>query len=76
MQANAPSVLIGQALMTRRPLFIALLFGLVIASILVVFWPTTLSMIETWRQSSTYSHGYMVIPVAISMAWRETTAGR
>ncbi|MEP6609191.1 MAG: exosortase A, partial [Burkholderiaceae bacterium] len=49
------------------------LFALIVVSVLAVFWPTTRSMAEIWQQSSTYSHGYFVIPVAMWMASREST---
>ncbi len=31
-------------------------------------------MVEIWKQSSAYGHCYLVIPVAVWMAWRESAA--
>ena len=55
-------------------ILVTLLFALIVVSILTVLWPTTRSMIETWEQSSAYGHCYLVIPVAVWMAWRESAA--
>ena len=57
--------------LTEPRVRITLLFTLIIALTLIVLWPTTRSMLEIWRQSSAYGHCYLVIPVAIWMAWRE-----
>lgn len=73
MHANAPSVtethrtsVIGERVRAT------LLFTLVVLTVLAVLWPTTLSMLETWQRSSTYSHCYLVIPIAIWGAWRQS----
>jgi exosortase A len=31
-------------------------------------------MVETWEKSSAYGHCYLVIPIAVWMAWRESSA--
>ena len=51
---------------------LTVLFAVITVSILLVLWPTTRSMIETWQRSSTYGHCYVVIPLAIWMAWRKS----
>ena len=61
----------ARAALAQPRVRITLLFTLIIALTLVTLWPTTRSMIEIWRQSSAYGHCYLVIPVAIWMAWRE-----
>lgn len=48
--------------------------ALIISSIAVVFWRTTISMIDTWQHSSTYGHCYLVVPLALWMAWRQSPA--
>ncbi len=62
----------GGALVTRQRAWVTLLFTLIVASILTLLWPTTRSMVEIWQQSSAYGHCYLVIPIAIWMAWRES----
>ena len=74
LQHAQPSTQIGQALVTKERIVVTLLFTLVVVSILIVLWPTTRSMVEIWQQSSAYGHGYLVIPVAVWMAWRESAA--
>ena len=66
-EAVAPVVTKGRMLVT-------LLFAVVTLLVLTILWPTTRSMIETWEQSSAYGHCYLVIPVAVWMAWRESAA--
>lgn len=74
MHVDAQSVTFpGHAAIRRRAL-ITLLFAVLIIAILLVLGPTTRSMIDTWQQSSTYSHCWLVIPIAVWMAWRQTAA--
>ncbi|MEO8187735.1 MAG: exosortase A [Burkholderiaceae bacterium] len=60
--------------MPKSRLLVTLLFAVITAAVLIVLWPTTRSMIDTWRQSSAYGHCYLVIPIAIWMAWHESSA--
>ena len=63
-----------QAVVPKSRILAVLLFAAITASVLFVLWPTTRSMVETWQQSSAYGHCYLVIPVAIWMAWHECAA--
>lgn len=75
MQANAPSdVPAVQNVVTQQQIRVTLLFAATVAAILIVLWPTTRSMVEQWQQSATYGHCYLVIPIAIAMAWRQSAA--
>ena len=51
-----------------------MLFAFIIVVVLGLFWPTTLTMIETWQRSSAYEHCFLVIPVAIAMVWWQSRA--
>lgn len=53
---------------------VTLLFALIVVAILAIMWPTTQAMVDTWEHSATYGHCYVVIPVSIWMAWRESAA--
>jgi exosortase A len=47
-------------------------FAWVVALLLVVLgihWQTTLSMIDVWEHSTTYSHGYLIVPVFLWLVW-------
>ena len=73
MDADVPlSVRTGRALVTKRRGWVTFLFAFIVASTLILLWPTTRSMIEIWQQSSAYGHCFLVIPIAIWMAWRES----
>lgn len=75
MHADAqPGTRTGHAAAVSERIQVTLLFALIIVSILGALWTTTRSMVEVWQQSSTYGHCYVVIPVAIWMAWRESAA--
>ena len=47
---------------------IPLLTGL-LASFLFTYYPTLLSLIQTWSSSDDYSHGFFIIPVSIYLLW-------
>ena len=75
MHANAqPGTQTGQALVTKERILVTLLFSLMVVSILILLWSTTRSMVEIWQQSSAYGHCYLVIPIAVWTAWRESAA--
>ena len=75
MDADAPpGMQTGRAVVTKQRAWVTLLFALIIASVLILLWPTTRSMVEIWQQSSAYGHCYLVIPIAMWMAWRESAA--
>jgi len=49
----------------------------VLAFVLVVFWQTTWSMVDLWRASGTYSHGFLVVPAFVWLVWqRRVTLSR
>ncbi len=75
MHADAqPRTKLMNVRVTREPFLTTLLLTAIALAILAIFWPTTQSMLETWRRSSTYGHCYLVIPIAIAMAWRQSMA--
>jgi exosortase A len=47
----------------------ALVLGLCVLA-LALFWGTTSSMIETWRRSGTFAHGFLVFPISLWLIWR------
>jgi exosortase A len=52
-------------LAARSPAWIAALLLLVLG----IYWQTTLSMIAVWEHSTTYSHGYLIVPVFLWLVW-------
>jgi len=69
-----PGMPVGHASATRERVRATLLFALIVFLVLAIMWPITQAMVDTWQHSSTYGHCYVVIPVAIWMAWRESAA--
>src|SRR2546425_2862282 len=43
-------------------------------AILLVHWPTAASIVAIWNRSETFAHGYLVVPIAIWLAWRNRQA--
>jgi len=46
----------------------------VLIFVLAVFWQTTWSMVELWSNSSTYSHGFLVLPIFLWLIWNQRVA--
>lgn len=44
---------------------------LLLVFILGVFNQTTSSMVSTWIQSETYTHGFLILPIVIWLIWRK-----
>lgn len=47
---------------------LALLSGALLA-VLLLYWPTALSMADIWWRSETYAHGVLVLPIVGYMVW-------
>jgi exosortase A len=47
---------------------------LALAAVLLLaaaYWPTLAAIEATWRRSETFAHGYVVLPIAAWLAWRQ-----
>lgn len=42
---------------------------LVTAAVLWSYWPTLLEMVRKWESHPDYSHGYLVVPIALFFLW-------
>lgn len=42
-----------------------------VLALLLVHWPTALGVIDTWNNSVSYNHGFLVVPVSAWLIWRE-----
>ncbi len=47
------------------------LLGLTWAAIALLFLPTAQSMVAIWERSETYAHGYVILPIALWLIWRD-----
>jgi len=43
----------------------------ILAWVLVVYAPTTWSMVVIWERSDTFAHGFVVIPIVLYLLWRD-----
>lgn len=46
------------------------LVALVWAGLVLLLWPSAASMVAVWNSSETYTHGYVVLPIALWLIWR------
>lgn len=54
----------------KNPVSMAVLLTLLaIIVILLIYYPTTWSMVATWHRSETYAHGFLILPFVIYMIW-------
>ena len=54
-----------------RDLGTVLIVVLLLVWVLLLYLPTTLSMISIWGRSETFAHGYVVFPIFLYLLWRE-----
>jgi len=55
-------------LVAARPLPAALA---AVVIILTLYWGTVQSLVRTWSGSETFKHGWVVVPIALWLAWRD-----
>ena len=46
----------------------------VLVAVLATHWQTSLSIVELWGESSTYSHGFLIVPVFLWLVWQRRLA--
>ena len=66
--ATAPASTPGTAPADARAW--ALVGAAVAVAIVLVYGDTTRAMVGLWRRSETYSHGFVVVPIALWLIWR------
>jgi len=49
----------------------ALIAGLSLLAIFILYWPTFHSMLEIWERSETFAHGYLIFPISAWLIWRQ-----
>ena len=64
-QVEAESVPSG---VSRRNLLIATAVALMVAT--AAFWSTFRSMVEQWSTNDSFSHGFLILPIALWLTWR------
>src|SRR5512132_1554172 len=48
-------------------------WGCLISSIVILalYWETAASIVAIWIRSETFTHGFLVVPISLWLAWRE-----
>jgi exosortase A len=57
------------AVRTSRPELSVAWVAAVVVLVLAIYWHTAWSMVETWRDSATYSHQFLIVPAVLWMVW-------
>ena len=52
----------------RSPL---LVLGLVLTTILLLYWDTAVAMVTIWYRSGTFTHAFVVPPIVLWLVWRK-----
>jgi len=52
----------------------ALAAGVAVLGILALYWPTAASIVAIWIRSETFTHGFVVVPICLWLAWRHREA--
>ncbi len=63
---NTQASQISRADIWRMPL---ILTGSLIVLLLLIYYPTTASIIHIWNTSETFTHGYLILPISIWLIW-------
>ena len=50
-----------------------LLFGLLVAVLVALYFDTASAMVGIWWRSETFTHGFLVLPLVLWMVWRRRT---
>ena len=45
--------------------------AIALAALVLAYWDSVVSMVETWERSGTYAHGFVVFPVSAWLIWRQ-----
>jgi len=67
-----PAALVRKAeqMIETRARVHVLVVGAALLSVVVIHLETTVSMVEMWQRSSTFAHGWVVLPVSLWLTWR------
>lgn len=47
----------------------ALVWGLAMVGLVVIFWPTLSAMVDIWWRSPTFNHGFLILPIVGYLVW-------
>ena len=65
LEKNAPQDSVADT--WRLPL---ILTGFLIVALLLIYFPTTASIVHIWNSSETFTHGYLILPISLWLVWR------
>src|SRR5262245_42783988 len=74
MHSESPVRMTPLSADTRRQLLVTGAVCGVLVAVLVLFWPTTVSMVQIWRRSDTFAHCFLVLPIVVALVWRSSAA--
>ncbi len=48
--------------------------AIALVALVLAYWDSVVSMVQTWERSGTYAHGFVVFPVSAWLIWRQRAA--
>jgi exosortase len=52
------------------------LLAAILSAYVAAFWPAWVNLFGVWRHSEDYSHGFVIVPIALYVLWRKRAALR
>ncbi|MFL6564029.1 MAG: archaeosortase/exosortase family protein, partial [Burkholderiales bacterium] len=43
--------------------------GAAVLTLPAIYWDTAKSMLAIWKSSDTFAHGYLIVPITLSLVW-------
>jgi exosortase A len=66
---SSPVIISGNRPVANEWQVIGVVVLTTILCVVALFWPTVASMIEVWKSSRTFGHGFLVLPAACYLVW-------
>lgn len=61
----------GANVLPRQWRATVLIMGVVLCGLLLWYWKTAFSIVNTWSHSGTYAHGFLIIPISAWLVWQK-----
>src|SRR4030095_7036199 len=71
ISAESPQQAVVARKVPRSGLGTVLTVVVLLAWVLALYFPTTISMVTIWERSETFAHGFIVFPIFLYLVWRQ-----
>jgi exosortase A len=70
--SSADAIAVSRREFSGAALLVAL--AAVLAAVVVAYWQTFASLVSLWRQSDTFAHCFLILPISLYLIWRRRDA--